>query len=254
MRQPVGGGGPLAALRTQLGMSQTQLAMESGASIHAVQAAERGLAKEIAEPILDWAEILGLNSLDLSRRYQDWRAAFCGDATELLDRVFEGRRAHLVFRRLQHEPPGVVFRSYRRLAGISVAEVARALGVELQIYEGWEKGRNAPQVSRALTETGWISAAPFAKAVPKPPRPTRNTERTEVPALSEPISLRCDLHGVVAHPGVFPAIPCKTGARYQAASEDGVVKGNLTPCAIRAANDAHFASSYTGKGFRVTEA
>lgn len=268
MSKPIGGGGPLAELRAQLGMSQTQLAMESGASILAIRAVEQGLAKEIAEPILEWVTFLGLNSLDLSRRYQEWRKSFRGDAAELLERVFRGRRGHLVFRRLQIEPPGAVFRSYRRLAGISIADIVRVLGVEPRIYDGWEAGRNAPQVSRALTKTGWTGAAPFAKAVPKaaspvrkvkpasPVRPTAPLAAAQLAELSpsELAPRRCDRHSVVAYPGVIPTFPCEAGRRYRAVSEDGSVKGNVTPCAIRAANDAHFATRYTGSAFGPTEA
>ncbi|MFJ1755462.1 helix-turn-helix domain-containing protein [Kitasatospora sp. NPDC088134] len=208
----------------------------------------------MAEPILQWVEFLGLNSVQLSRHYRDWRDSFRGNATGLLGDIFKGCHDHLVFRRLQNEPPGVVFRSYRRRAGVPVAEVVRALGVERRVYGEWESGHNAPQVSRALTETGWIGAELFAREVPKTSRPVGEARRAKSAPPTGPIPLRCERHSVSAHPEVVPVVACEEGRRYRAVSEDGTARGNLTPCAIIAANDAYFASRYTGKGFCAARA
>jgi hypothetical protein len=35
--------------------------------------AELGTARDIAEPILEWADLVGIDSLGLSRRYREWK-------------------------------------------------------------------------------------------------------------------------------------------------------------------------------------
>ncbi|MEU9002880.1 helix-turn-helix transcriptional regulator [Streptomyces sp. NPDC048551] len=327
-------------------MSQTQVALESGANIEAVRLAEQGLAREIAEPIMEWVEFLGLDSVELGRRYQQWRASTLRGAPALLELIFVGRHKRVALKRLEREPPGVVFRSYRQRAGISAAQVVRALGVRPESYRMWEAGKNSPTVNRALAVTGWTGAAEFSSTaskdaadddfygpVPKARRvgpsprarrvdnycslapkdepvdssPRLQSRRAEdfyrtpkvrppevvdppaskdepadfnpriqdsfgfyraVKALhaevvdppspkdqparrQHPVDVHCSRHNVRAHPGVTPVVSCQPEGRYRAVNEDGPVMGNVTACAITAANDAHFAALYTGGTFYV---
>jgi hypothetical protein len=63
----------------------------------------------------------------------------------------------------------------------------------------------------------------------------------------------CHWHRVSLHPEAVLELVCEWDGRYRAVSIDGSAEGNTVPCAVQAANDAHFAAEYTGKPFRVTE-
>ncbi|MFD8483176.1 helix-turn-helix transcriptional regulator [Kitasatospora sp. NPDC059673] len=251
-------GGPLAELRAKLGLTQTQLAMEAGASISAVQSAELGTARDIAEPILEWADLLGIDSLGLSRRYREWKkgidrgGALHRNAAEVLNRVFFGRRESTVIKQLRTQAAGVVFCSCRKRAGMTSTEVARALGITAYTFRAWESGKSSPSVDRALAASGWDHAYLFTSATPIAPVHRKPASRpAPPPAKPQPSLHHCRHHNARARPGVEPCLPCQPDARYRATSLDGTVRGYATDCAVKAANDAYFAERHTGRTFAV---